>query len=297
MPAPGRPGRAGATQLLVRATMLQAGGYWRPLAAVARLLEELGELAELLAGDARSEEDLAGELADVWIITTALADQYLAVVPEPASTRPGNASLPALVAAAGPIARVVNHYDGPKTPRSDSSMPSLGQAIAAFHVRLGALAGALEVDLAGAVAGKLQTIRARGDLTRFERSGHDPSTAPALGRYRDSPHGEGVRTRLWGAPDWQRDDTVAANAAAARPWLEAFAKAAGAEGLEGFVVPGPRLGSPEQRLSWAGEMQDVLFAHSEGAPPVLASRGLPLRASLSVGPDGETFLLLAPAPG
>ena len=39
--------RGGAGQQLVRATMIAAGGYWRPLAAVARLLEELAELSEL----------------------------------------------------------------------------------------------------------------------------------------------------------------------------------------------------------------------------------------------------------
>ncbi len=57
--------------------MLAAGGYWRPLAAVARLLEELGELSELLFVGDEPAGGIAGELADLWIITTALADQFL----------------------------------------------------------------------------------------------------------------------------------------------------------------------------------------------------------------------------
>jgi NTP pyrophosphatase (non-canonical NTP hydrolase) len=84
------------TRERVRAAMRQVGGYWRPLAAVARLQEELGELAELLmtctpdieqhAADLAERwpselaEQCASELADLWIISTALADQFLGAV-------------------------------------------------------------------------------------------------------------------------------------------------------------------------------------------------------------------------
>lgn len=313
--------------------MLQAGGYWRPLAAVARLLEELGELTELLAGRASPcggtppREELAGELADLWIITTALADQYLASVPEPASAGREDATALALVTAAGPIGRVVNHYDGPKTPRAGSAMPSLGEAIAAFHAELGGLAGALEVDLADAVADKLATIRARGDLTRFARSGHDPSTAAVLGRYRAAAQrqraGDG-EARLWGGPEWAQGG-VGANAPAISPWLTAFAKAARPERLEGFLIAGPPLASRRQRESWAAELLGELGARAEDAPAGLVREGLRMSARLAEepqrqaegprrgaegpqrqaeepqreaeGPQRETFLLLVPAAG
>src|SRR5258708_2069073 len=111
---------ADTTQQRVRRTMLDAGGYWRPLAAVARLLEELGELAELLGGETGAgyeQAELRGELADLWIITAALADQFLARVEEPASGAPGERSVQPLLPSAAEIARVVNYYDGPKTPR------------------------------------------------------------------------------------------------------------------------------------------------------------------------------------
>lgn len=297
---PGRRGSAqpGATQLLVRTTMLQAGGYWRPLAAVARLLEELGELAELLAGEDPPRDELAGELADLWIITTALADQYLAAVPEPASALREGASLLALVAAAGPIGRVVNHYDGPRTPRAGSEMPSLAEAMTTFHAELGSLAGALDVDLDGAVADKLARIRTRGDLTRFEPSGHDPSTAAVLARYRATLQRQGGAggDRLWGGPDW-REGGVAANAAATGPWLEAFAKAAPAEGFDGFVLAGPPLASPEQREGWAAELLGELGARPETAQGELVSQGLRMSARLAGEPEQETFLLLAPLEG
>src|SRR3954447_2546569 len=133
-----------AEQRLVRETMIAAGGYWRPLASVARLLEELGELSELLETSTEGE-DLGGELADLWIITTALADQFLSEVEEPGTGSEATADLGMLLAAAGPIARVVNHYDGPKVPRTGEPMPTLQGSIAGFHMSLLAFAAARRI--------------------------------------------------------------------------------------------------------------------------------------------------------
>lgn len=301
-------------QLLVRQTMLAAGGYWRPLAAVARLLEELGELAELLGQATPSRAELAGELADLWIITTALADQYLTAVPEPASSADaGGSDLASLLAAAGPVARIVNHYDGPKTPRAGTAMPSLGDAIAAFHGGLAALAGALGVDLAGAVGGKLAAIAARGDLVRFKRSGHDPSTAPLLARH-TPPGPAGERARLWAGPDW-REDSPEQNACAVAGHVEAFAKAARTEGIEGFLIAGPP--QPGPREDWTGKLLAQLGASLGAGAPVgadapagaeapagadapagagmeLRVQGLTLRAQFEEGADGEIFIALRP---
>jgi hypothetical protein len=285
----GPPHGPGETQLLVRATMLQAGGYWRPLAAVARLLEELGELAELLDEQDPASADVGSEVADLWIITTALADQYLAHVPEPSAAAAGltgredKRRLSDVVQAAGVIARVVNHYDGPKTPRG--SLPPLAVAIDAFHGELGRLARTMGIDLADAVADKLQTIRSRGDLTRFQRSGHDPSTTDSLARYRAGEPGR-EHLRLWGAPEW---DGVAAPAAAAviEPWLDAFAKAAVAERLEGFVIPGPIPNGDAG--TWTARLLEALGA--EGGRVV--RQGLQMDATVQAG--DEVFLLLMPS--
>jgi hypothetical protein len=231
--------RGGESQRLVRETMIAAGGYWRPLAAVARLLEELGELLELLDGEATQE--LGGELADLWIITTAMADQFLAEVPEPgtdvgeAREMDGNR----LVIAAGPIARVVNHYDGPKVPRKGVPMPSLTESIAEFHRALGTLAGKLGVDLDDAVRSKLLSIHRRGDIERFDRHGFDPSMAPMLARIALDPPAVALPARLWGAPELSAGDSPLEWAAAISGTLEMFAKAARPEGLEGYVIELP----------------------------------------------------------
>ncbi len=270
---------AGTSQLLVRETMIAAGGYWRPLAAVARLLEELGELSELLFVGEEPAGGIAGELADLWIITTALADQFLAEVDEPGSGSEAEADFAVLVAAAGPIARVVNHYDGPKVPREGEPMPTLQGSIAGFHMALQAFAAARRVDLAGAVAAKIAHIHARGDIERFGPAGFDPSTAPVLDL---APAGS--PSRLWGAPDPEPEETASQYAERAREPLAMFARAARGEGLEGLLVRAPRgddedwlgdlvceldPGGGPGRFELAGEMLRARSITGGGAPLVL----------------------------
>jgi NTP pyrophosphatase (non-canonical NTP hydrolase) len=275
------PTRGGESQRLVRETMIAAGGYWRPLAAVARLLEELGELLELLEDGPAPE--LGDELADLWIITTALADQFLAEVTEPGTDAGDESETDGarLVVAAGPIARVVNHYDGPKVPREGAPMPSLTGSIAEFHRSLGALAAALAVDLGDAVRSKLAAIHRRGDIDRFARGGFDPSTAPVLARLAVEPSADGLPERWWGAPELSATGSPEEWAAAISGSLEMFAKAARAEGLEGYVIEcppgGDRLGALVAALdpgaAGGGELRFSLGGSILLAAP-LQARGL-----------------------
>jgi NTP pyrophosphatase (non-canonical NTP hydrolase) len=285
----------GSTQQLVRATMAGVGGYWRPLAAVARLLEELGELAELLGEPTPDREELASELADVWIITTALSDQFLGAVAEPDSLEePGSLEDPdsngtptdqlgALVACAGQIARIVNYYDGPKTPRSLEGWPSLSDAVAELHRALVRLARTHRVDLGIAVAGKLRAIAVR-DSRRFARAEHDPSTAPCLKLFRaaatDAWGAQIEAARLWGAPAWSAQP-LAANVAAIVPTLGSFTRAAPRERLEGYVVSGPTLDSEQASDEWARAVLSEL---------TIAFNGVPLSASVLSAPQPHILL-------
>ena len=311
----------GSTQQLVRATMSHAGGYWRPLAAVARLLEELGELAELLGDPSPDRAELACELADLWIITTALADQFLGAVAEPGSLeKPASSGTPgdqhgALVVCGGQIARIVNYYDGPKTPRSLDGWPSLSDAVAGLHLALGRVAHAHGVELGAAVADKLRAITVR-DSRRFARAEHDPSTAPCLELFRaaathawDAQIGE---ARLWGAPAWSAQP-LAANVAAIVPTLSSFTRAASRERLDGYVVSGPTLDSEQSADEWAQAVLNKLVAQDprrsaqaaasiddRAAEPPLATRtpltiafnGVPLAAGILSVPQPYILLQL-----
>ena len=267
-----------AEQRLVRETMIAAGGYWRPLAAVARLLEELGELSELVETGAEAGE-VEGELADLWIITTALADQFLAEVEDPASGSEALADLGMLVAAAGPIARVVNHYDGPKVPREGEPMPTLQGSIAGFHMALSAFSAARRIELGAAVRAKIERIHARGDIERFGRQGFDPSTAPVLSR----PLPEGVPERLWGGPEPDIEGPPPAQLT--RGPLTTFAKAARAEGLQGFVIPPPPAGGGAWLEALVGELDPG------GSAARFELAGETLKAAVLEGPAGPLALV------
>jgi NTP pyrophosphatase (non-canonical NTP hydrolase) len=328
------------TRERVRATIGQVGGYWRPLAAVVRLLEEIGELAELceiapcsdVAGPAgrstRDAEQLGSELADLWIITTALADQFLGTVAEPdlAGRLPedgtdqgggGRAAshelLSGIVAAAGRIARIVNYYDGPKTPRTFEGWIPLSEGVARFHRALADVARAHEVDLAKAVDAKLDAIPAL-DSGRFGAGRHDPSTAASLERCRalhaastELAAGPGrdaagadldvERARLWGSPEWS-SESFTPNVQTIVADLTLFTKAAPWERLDGYVISGPAFASLALLDNWLARLlaaivaRDPMDAHRtapadvhpaaaplDGSERCLTFNGLPLRVS------------------
>lgn len=287
----------GATQRRVRAVMEQVGGYWPPLAAVARLLEEIGELAELLGQDDAPAHELASELADVWIITAALADQFLGEVGEPGDAGgvsapsagsggagpgdagPGDAQgapapaepIARLAVVAGRIARIVNYYDGPKTPRSLDGWSSLGEEVGELHRELAAVARARGLDLAAAVAAKLDAIPPR-DSGRFARRREDPSTATPLERFRalraPALGLEPAHARLWGAPAWTAG-SLDRNIDAIAPPLVSFTRAAALERLDAFVIAGPHCDSLERLDEWLEQLLAALSARdpSRGQAP------------------------------
>jgi hypothetical protein len=285
------------TRERVRATIGLVGGYWRPLAAVARLLEELGELAELDRDDPR----YASELADLWIITTALSDQFLGAVAEPGShlsRRPPPDLLGSLVAAAGPIARIVNYYDGPKAPRDFDDWISLSDAVAGFHRVLSDAAQAHDVDLAKAVNTKLDSIPAL-DSERFASGAHDPSTAASVERFR-ALHGAIVRAGgagppprassdfparwgpLWGSPECSPGDFTS-NLDQIVADLASFTKASPWERIEGYVVCGPPLSSPRSFEDWFARLLGELVSRDPAAGPRADSAA---ESHASIGREG-----------
>jgi NTP pyrophosphatase (non-canonical NTP hydrolase) len=279
-----------SAQRRVRTTIEGLGGYWRPSAGALRVLEELGELASLqhpsdiaattVPAATVDEGGLASELADLWIITTALADQFLAEVAEPYEcSEHSEPSFARLVAAAGEIARVVNYYDGPKAPGRQSALPSLHDAVTSFHSELRRFAVAAGVELAAAVDAKLDAIAGR-DRTRFARGREDPRTAACIEEFR-AAGGAGEDARLWGLRlQVGRASAVAAEAGAA---LRSFSRAAGPERLDGFVLA----------FGWHGD-QSALDVWVQA---LLKEVGVALCAEASGTRTGAkgTFVLLVPS--
>jgi hypothetical protein len=157
-----------------------------------------------------------------------------------------------LVVAAGRIARIVNHYDGPKSPRTFEGWISLSDAVAEFHRALAGVAHAHEVDLAAAVDAKLDAIPAL-DSGRFRTAEHDPSTAASLESFRaiqaKDSGSDTARMRLWGSPKWSSQgftsnlDPIVAD-------LTSFTKAAPWERLDGYVICAPPLTSTALLEDW-----------------------------------------------
>lgn len=266
---------AGIAQQRVRATIGQLGGYWRPLAAVARLLEELGELASEQLPASAATAAAALELADLWIITTALADQFLVGVSEPgamasSAAHMGAPDLEPLVAAAGQIARVVNYYDGPNVPRDLQQLPTLKSAVVDFHHELATCARAWSIDLEAVVHQKLDTIAAR-DSGRFARSYDDPSMQPCIEQFRsigaEIPGLNLVTVRLWGACVCSPETAGSLSNLASS--LRTFSRAAAREQLEGYVIAGPETLAAGDLGNWLPQLLDRLSAYDsrrEGNP-------------------------------
>lgn len=60
----------------IHAHIRRVGGYWRPLSTMARVSEEFGEICQLISSGSKSKEEISLEFADLFVITTCLANQY-----------------------------------------------------------------------------------------------------------------------------------------------------------------------------------------------------------------------------
>jgi hypothetical protein len=221
--------------------ILVVGGYWRPLAAVARLLEELGELAEALDEriDGGSSEAVASELADLWVISTCIGNQYCVDLDsDDTDSFYAKDPLAALLPRAGTIARIVNYYDGPKVPRISEKRVSLGHALRGFHQTLAAVSTRCDVDLHQAVNQRIALISVR-DANRFTKS-FDPSVSDILVAFeaisRQTRCSFAPAAKLWGAMPWKDAESFEYNVDRVLPVLVSFAKCAENEGIDGLVV-------------------------------------------------------------
>lgn len=254
----------------VDASIRQLGGYWRPLSALARLMEELAELAELLQDEDFDREEMGGELADIFVISTCLANQYCAKLHEEyvqlghssetnvlfdtmEPEKSAAVALMKLVAQAGQVARILNHYEGDKKKKPTEKEQRLALEIARLHIALTALGKTIDIQLFDYVEAVLNKSLSR-DKGRFGIS-HDPTTEPALDRFKEISSRTGcffaAEATVWGSYEWDEDKSIEENIDSSLPSLMRFTKCSEAERLDGFVleVRGADLGATMDDLS------------------------------------------------
>lgn len=235
----------------IRETVLALGGYWSPLSAVARVLEELGELAELLAADPIDNDRMAAELADLFIITTCIADQYCVTVNE--HTRGLNDNQAAVEAIgdtslsrmfyllserAGGLGRLVNALEGDKCPKPDEERSTIAAETASLQAMLVEMFRLIGRELPASVNTALD-MNLKRDKARF-RSHWDPTTALSLQHFRPliantlCPFAQ--QAKVWGAPDYDDRMDAAHNVSRIAPVLARFCRVARSQGLDGFVI-------------------------------------------------------------
>lgn len=233
----------------VAKTIQYLGGYWRPISAVARMQEELGEVAERM--HERDEEGLIDELADLVVITTCLANQYCvdltarAKFTDHADQAPrsdvsvtDHDLLMLILMACGRLARIINAYDGDKPLKRNERRDSAGEEIRRIHDLLGRIASSRGIDLTERVLKTLAKSKSR-DFGRFTTR-FDPSSSQTVDRFSHlaatSPCIFAKQAKIWGAPTWDAERGLHWNIEHILPSFAHFGRAAAAEMLDGYVV-------------------------------------------------------------
>lgn len=229
------------------------GGYWPPLAATARLLEECGELGQLLK-EGQFGPKISEELADIFIISTCIANQYCAHIDLPQignSVTNENQDLavealrifPEIVCCTSEIARTINAYEGFKKPKEGEKLVSVEEACSLLHKKLAEFAHMIGTNLSESVSSKLDHASVR-DRNRFSTL-QDPVTSGALGRFEHIQNQTECifarNSKIWGSPEWNDSLTLEQNVEFIIPSLLRFLRAARYEILDGFVFEAPSL--------------------------------------------------------
>jgi hypothetical protein len=232
----------------VNEVILSVGGYFPVLAGVARLVEEIGELSELLREEPDVDE-LASELADVFIISACIANQYCLTLTTYKSPVKVESQLPispqssiiTMIEAAGLVSRAANYYEGFKPLKRNEVAQSVQLPLNTIVSELSRLAIVSRLDLITIVEEKITKIASR-DQDRFEAK-FDPSTAEALVSFdavvRNTLCPFARAARMWGTLDYSQANTTAENAIRLTNDLAKFARVARVESLDALVVRVP----------------------------------------------------------
>lgn len=239
-------------QIMVDETVRKLGGYWRPLSGLARLLEELGEINEIFLEKELDIQKLAEELADLFIISASIGNQYcmdlnkeLTILKHsykidklyqlPPNYKNPYQGLMEVASHCGQIGRIINHYEGDKKKKTTERSQRVAQEIAKLHLQLVQLSNYYQIKLFEVVEEVLKRDLKR-DLNRFHIT-FDPTTASSLDRFKLLKEKQSRNSeKLWGSSDWDPEKGLKQNLLEALPTFVRFCKIALNEELDGFVL-------------------------------------------------------------
>lgn len=122
------------------------GGYWVALASLARISEELGELAAAIADGHKGQ--IRREAADVVVASVALANQYALDLGSIESDSSANSNpLHGALINAGQISRATNRFEGSKPPKPGEDSGLLAAEFVSLFNFLAQVAGCSTVRL------------------------------------------------------------------------------------------------------------------------------------------------------
>ncbi len=240
------------------------GGYWPPLSAVARMLEEIAELSYELKNIEEESELVKFELADLFILSVCIANQYSAhlaseyeelgidIKPKKTSRRKitrkqvddAQDVLLDINIGAGMIARIINAYEGSKTPKEGEGLLTVKEAIAHLQRSLIDFANIFSIDILK-VSKSVFDRKSRRDKKRFDTL-YDPTLSVALKNF--SPLQSKTycvyakQAKLWGASKYDETLSFEDNMFLVVPQLIRFTRIAPSEHLDGFIIELPSKG-------------------------------------------------------
>lgn len=241
-------------QKKVDESIIILGGYWKPLSALARVIEEVGEVGELIYQES-SQNEYADELSDVFIITTCLANQYCAdlnieyknlgytgnIEKLRRMINPNKeliSSFINLVNQTGKIARIINHYEGDKKKKEGEENSRLSTELARLHLILFEIAEIKGINIFERISLVLEKNLKR-DKGRFDVLS-DPTTNFSLKRFNNLVKKTdcifATSAKVWSAPDFNSAWSIERNLEGTCEVLKRFNKCAESEGLDGLVI-------------------------------------------------------------
>lgn len=225
-------------QSIIDQTVRTLGGYWMPLSGLARVLEELGELGELILNKEYGEE-FASELADVLVISICVANQYCAKldITTSESHKPLNYSLEELylklAADCGEFSRIVNSYEGNKKLKSTEHPTTVEKQASTICLDIISIAEKMNLNIVETVEKTMIKVRKR-DANRFDTL-YDPSLSLAHDEYISETN---PAYKIWGLRD-SKHQNIADDLLENIDTINRFLKFGGIEAIHCLVLKLP----------------------------------------------------------